>query len=78
MSAQATVIAFDAGGPAEIVTPGIDGLLFQSEAERLDLTERLMQQAAEFERLALGQAAQRRATHFSTQAFIERVRAVLR
>jgi len=71
------VLAAAEGGPAEIVTPGVDGLL-SPYGDRPALAAALLRLLAEEPlRAALGAAAARRAREFEVRAFARRFGAVL-
>jgi glycosyltransferase involved in cell wall biosynthesis/GT2 family glycosyltransferase len=68
MAAGRPVIATDLGGPREVVTDGVDGLLCPPD-DPIALAEQLARLAADPElRAALGAAAARRARDFSADA----------
>ncbi len=75
MSAGCAVAAFNAGGPREIVTNGVDGFLYDTDQALLEVTRRLLADAPLRERI--GGAAVLRAGAFSPEAFGRRVRDVL-
>jgi glycosyltransferase involved in cell wall biosynthesis len=74
MSAGAVPVVFAAGGPVEIITPGRNGLVWQTPAGLVEGTFRLIQEPAEQARMAA--AAIMRSRDFETSAFRRRARTV--
>jgi glycosyltransferase involved in cell wall biosynthesis len=73
MAAGVPVVAAAAGGPAEIVTHGVDGLLYPpGDAEALAQTLRMLASDPAL-RLRLGDAARRRASEFAPEAVADRM-----
>lgn len=72
MSAGAVPVVFAAGGPAEIITPGRDGLVWQTPAALVEDTLGLIMAPERQTRMAA--AARARSTDFETRAFMRRVR----
>ncbi|MEK0415946.1 MAG: hypothetical protein RL352_1343, partial [Actinomycetota bacterium] len=68
MSAGAIPVLFNAGGPAEIVRPGLDGFLFSSVDDLVSITRTIIEMS-EIEREALRNAAVTRSQEFSSQRF---------
>jgi glycosyltransferase involved in cell wall biosynthesis len=67
MAAGLPVIASNAGGPAEVITPGVDGVLYRpGDVEALAAALKRLEESPA-ERLALGQAALSRAAEFRPQ-----------
>ena len=79
MARHCVPIAYDAGGPKEIITPGLDGLLYRTEAALVSETLRIAAWAAagSEELASLRARAALRANDFTDAAFSERVAAVL-
>lgn len=77
MSAECVPLAFDAGGPREIVTSGENGYLYSSTDELVQRTEYILQAENDPKRIAMAQAAGRRAREFAPQIFRERIWDVL-
>jgi glycosyltransferase involved in cell wall biosynthesis len=65
MSAQCVAMAFNAGGPREIITHGVDGFLYESLEELVDTTASILNDRAE-RREAIGRAAGKRAAALSS------------
>jgi glycosyltransferase involved in cell wall biosynthesis len=73
MAAGLPVVATDGGGPREIITDGVDGLLYPA-GDQQALAEVLRRLAADpVLRARLGRAGQSRATQFSTSQIAPRV-----
>ncbi|MEO6060301.1 MAG: glycosyltransferase [Thermoflexales bacterium] len=72
MSAGAVPVVFAAGGPAEIVTGGRDGLIWRAPSELMNQTLALLADPARW--AALSAAAMARARDFETDAFTRRAR----
>jgi glycosyltransferase involved in cell wall biosynthesis len=72
-------IAYDAGGPKEIISPGVDGLLYRTEAELVADTLRVLQwwEGGSDELKHMASAASTRAAEFTDQIFVEQAVAVL-
>lgn len=77
MAAECVPLAFNAGGPREIVTNGVNGYLYNSIDELIGLTHEILKPERNAERLALGQAAGRRARDFAPEVFHKRIWQVL-
>jgi glycosyltransferase involved in cell wall biosynthesis len=76
MAAGLPVVAVDGGGPAEIVTHELDGLLYPAGDVDV-LAARLRRLAADAPlRARLGQAARRRAEEFTSDSVVERLMGV--
>jgi glycosyltransferase involved in cell wall biosynthesis len=75
MSAGAVPVVFDAGGPSEVVRPGIDGLLFRSLDELVAHTTRLVEDPTYRE--ALASAARLRAEQYNHEHFEQNVRSLV-
>ena len=73
MSAQCVPLAFNAGGPREFITHGVDGFLYGSREELAAITRQLFSDEWSARRKAIGQAASERATEFSLGNFFERI-----
>jgi glycosyltransferase involved in cell wall biosynthesis/predicted nucleic acid-binding Zn-ribbon protein len=74
MSAECVTLAFNAGGPREVIQHSVDGLLYDSIEELVRMTRMLLDPQNEGKRIAIGQAARHRAAEFSVDRFIENVR----
>jgi glycosyltransferase involved in cell wall biosynthesis len=77
MSAQAVPIAFNAGGPAEIISHRTNGLLYDTREELIALTQEALNRESEPWRIQLGRAAALRARDFSEAAFGDRIREIV-
>ncbi|WP_432505528.1 glycosyltransferase [Kineococcus arenarius] len=78
LAAGLTVIAADAGGPAEIITDGENGLLFPPGDSRA-LADRLRRATEDYDlRRRLGEAGVRAAAHYSPDRLAERFTDVYR
>jgi glycosyltransferase involved in cell wall biosynthesis len=73
MSAQCVPLAFNAGGPREFITHGVDGFLYGSREELTEMTRQLLGEEFLIQRQAIGRAAGQRATAFSPCNFIGKV-----
>jgi glycosyltransferase involved in cell wall biosynthesis len=71
MAASAVPIVYGAAGPAEVVRDGVDGRHFNTGLELVELSAALMGQPEERARLA--ESARRRAEHFSSAVFQDRL-----
>ncbi|WP_184529825.1 glycosyltransferase [Variovorax sp. Sphag1AA] len=71
MSAGCVSLAFNSGGPREIIEDGLNGFLFSSAAELANKTVDLLQPNAQAHRIEIASAAQRRARDFSHARFAE-------
>ena len=69
MSAGCVAMAFNAGGPREIITDGVDGFLWSDMDSLVELTTRVLDD--DFEDIRT--AAATRAADFSPEAFIQRI-----
>ncbi|GAC1345973.1 MAG: hypothetical protein NVSMB18_26890 [Acetobacteraceae bacterium] len=77
MSAQCIPVVFNAGGPREIITPGVDGFLFDSQDEMLALTRRVLDAGPAEWVLTMARQATRRAADFSPERFAAGIAAAL-
>jgi glycosyltransferase involved in cell wall biosynthesis len=77
MSAEVLPIAFNAGGPAEIISHRTNGLLYDTKQELIALTLEALNRDAEPQRVQLARAAALRARDFSETAFGNRVREIV-
>lgn len=77
VSAGCMPLAFNAGGPREVVSHGVDGMLCSTLDELADSSARLLAPGADRVREAMGHAAARRAAAFAPEVFRDRVRTVL-
>lgn len=76
MSAGAVPVVFDAAGPAEVVHPGVNGLVFHTLDELVAHTRRLIDDHELRERLAASAVAS--AQHYRRERFEDDVRALVR
>jgi len=74
MSAECAPLAFNAGGPREIIQHSVDGLLYSSVDELVEMTRTLLDPENKPRRVALGRSAGRRAAAFSVDRFVDEVR----
>jgi glycosyltransferase involved in cell wall biosynthesis len=72
MAAESAVLAFNSGGPRELITHGVDGFLYGSTKELQDLTFRILENGSERRTVAI--AARARASAFSPDNFARQVR----
>jgi glycosyltransferase involved in cell wall biosynthesis/GT2 family glycosyltransferase/SAM-dependent methyltransferase len=77
MSAECIPVAFCAGGPREIITHGVDGFLYSSVGELVEITADLLRADSGPVRLSVGRAARRRAMAFRPEAFVDKIREIL-
>ena len=77
MSAECVPLAFNAGGPREIIQHSVNGFLYKSTGELLETTLTLFEPSCLPTRHALARAARERAAVFSEDRFIENVRKML-
>ena len=77
MSADCIPMAFNAGGPREIIAHGVDGFLYSSLEELVDTTDKVLHADFAASREKIGRAARRRAAAFSPQAFTGKMRAIV-
>jgi glycosyltransferase involved in cell wall biosynthesis len=75
MSAGAVPVVFDAGGPAEVVRPGVDGMTFHTLDDLVARTRQLIDDPALRQRLAA--AGRQRATDFDVEHCEARFRDVV-
>ncbi len=73
MSADCVPIAFNAGGPREIITHGVDGFLFSSLEELIDTTQHVLDPDQAGLQESVGMGAGQRAAAFSPEAFAARL-----
>lgn len=78
MSAECVPIAFNAGGPREIIMHGADGFLYASIEELVDMTAHVFDVTAVEQREAMGRAAGRSAAKFSPEVFSRRISGIIR
>ncbi len=74
MSAGCVPLAFNAGGPREIVTHGVDGILYDTLHGLADSAAQLLEPGTDHVREAMGHAAARRAAAFAPPIFHHRIR----
>ena len=74
MSAECVPLAFNAGGPREIIQHSVNGFLYKSVGELLETTLTLFDPTCLPTRHTLARAARKRAAIFSEGRFIENVR----
>jgi GT2 family glycosyltransferase/glycosyltransferase involved in cell wall biosynthesis len=77
MSAQCVPLAFNAGGPRELITHGIDGFLYGSREELTEMTRQLFAEEFAIRRQAIGRAAGQRAASFSLSNFNHKMNKVI-
>ena len=77
MSAECVPVVFAAGGPTEIVTHGVDGFLFSTEDELVDLTATAMSASFRTSRVDMGRAARKTHAKYSLERFTEKALAYL-
>ncbi len=77
MSAGCVPLAFNAGGPREIITHGVDGCLFDSLDELIGESIELLDPRSIDRRTTMGVAAMRRAQHYSYRNFLEKMTRVM-
>lgn len=78
MFAGCVPLAFNSGGPREIITDGINGFLYGSLGGLVALTQRLLSPDCSEMRERLGLAAAVRARDFSVDSFVDRVQTLVR
>jgi glycosyltransferase involved in cell wall biosynthesis/GT2 family glycosyltransferase/ubiquinone/menaquinone biosynthesis C-methylase UbiE len=74
MSAECVAFAFDAGGPREIITDGVDGFLYGSTGELVARTLDALSPADADRRIRIAKAAGQRAMAFAEHRFNDRMR----
>lgn len=74
MSAGCVPVAFNAGGPREIITHDVDGILFNTMDDLVSSTKKLLDPANRSTRGAMGWSAMRRAKEFDFTQFRANVR----
>jgi GT2 family glycosyltransferase/glycosyltransferase involved in cell wall biosynthesis/SAM-dependent methyltransferase len=74
MSAECVALAFDAGGPREIITDGVDGFLYATTAELVAHTLDVLSPHDADRRVRIAKAAGLRAAAFADHRFIDRTR----
>ena len=77
MSAGCVALAFNAGGPREIITDGVNGMLYSSTDELIKKSLLLLKPESDQDRKRIGRAAIEHAGGFSANAFRNRIRQVL-
>ncbi len=77
MSGGCVPLAFDAGGPREIITQDVDGFLYRSVDDLVTLTADILRPDAATRRQTMGHAAAERARAFAPERFTARVREIL-
>jgi GT2 family glycosyltransferase/glycosyltransferase involved in cell wall biosynthesis/SAM-dependent methyltransferase len=78
MSAECIAFAFDAGGPREIITDGVDGFLYGATGELVARTLDVLSPADADRRIRIGKAAGLRSMTFAEHRFIDRMREACR
>lgn len=78
MSAQCVPLAFNAGGPREFITHGVNGFLYGSREELAEMTCQLFAEEFAIQRRAIGRAAGQREAQFSVGNFIDKVDNMIR
>ena len=76
MSAGCVPLAFNAGGPREILSDGVDGVLYATVDDLVEWTVGLLSGGGG-PRVAMGLAAQLRAGDFTPEVFRSRIRALV-
>ena len=74
MSAECVPLAFNAGGPREIISHGADGYLYDTTDELVDLTIGLLRKDGAARRIEIGRAASKAAARYSVERFASEVR----
>jgi glycosyltransferase involved in cell wall biosynthesis len=74
MSAQCVPLAFNAGGPREIITHGADGFLYETTDSLVELTLDLLRDNGAGRRVVMGRAAGKTAERYTVERFIARMR----
>jgi GT2 family glycosyltransferase/glycosyltransferase involved in cell wall biosynthesis/SAM-dependent methyltransferase len=74
MSAECVAFAFDAGGPRDIITDGVDGFLYGTTGELVARTLDVLAPEDADRRVRIGKAAGQRASAFAEHRFIDRMR----
>jgi glycosyltransferase involved in cell wall biosynthesis len=77
MSAQCVPLAFNAGGPREFITHGVDGFLYGSREELTEMTLEMFREEFATRRQTIGRAADQRAATFSPYKFIDKVNKII-
>jgi glycosyltransferase involved in cell wall biosynthesis len=78
MSAECVAFAFDAGGPREVITDGVDGFLYGATGELVARTLDALSPADADRRIRIGKAAGLRASAFAEHRFIDQMREAYR
>jgi glycosyltransferase involved in cell wall biosynthesis len=73
MSAGCIPLAFNAGGPSEVIEDGLNGLLYNSVEDLVRLSRDLFEPENAGRRAALAEAARERAKAFAVDRFAERI-----
>jgi GT2 family glycosyltransferase/glycosyltransferase involved in cell wall biosynthesis len=75
MSAECVPLAFDAGGPREIITNGVNGFLYCNQESLVNFTLQLLDRnAGGGERTRMGHAARAGAAQFKVECFVANLR----
>ena len=78
MSTGTVPLAFNAGGPREIVTSGVDGFLYETTDVLVELTAGLLRGSDTERRVAMGRAASNTAERYKVVNFIAKVRQLVK
>src|SRR5262249_16875387 len=70
MSAECVPLAFNAGGPREIIMHGINGFFYDTSDALVDLTIQLLQKSNSARRIEMGRAARASALRYRTERFV--------
>ena len=74
MSAECVPLAFDAGGPREVIANGINGFLFSETDSLVDSTIELLHVKGAARRIEIGRAAGKAAKQYTVDRFSNQVR----
>jgi GT2 family glycosyltransferase/glycosyltransferase involved in cell wall biosynthesis len=74
MSAETVPFAFNAGGPREIITHGVDGFLYETEGALVELTAQLLHESGAVQRIEMGRAAGKTAERHKVESFVAKMR----
>jgi glycosyltransferase involved in cell wall biosynthesis len=74
MSAECVPLAFNAGGPCEIIAHGVDGFLYDTTDSLVELTVKLLHAHGDARRIEMGRAAGVAAARYEVERFVSNVR----
>jgi GT2 family glycosyltransferase/glycosyltransferase involved in cell wall biosynthesis len=74
MSAECVPLAFNAGGPREIITHGVNGFLYDTADSLVDITVELLHGNGAARRIEMGRAAGVAAARYTIERFVADVR----